>query len=179
MARRGKRSDGFTLVETLFAVAIVVTALLATVGSIVTSMRLTRTVNERETATRAMIGKLAQVGATQFDLIVTSFDSDKTNDPGGAGAAPGADFDVDGMKATKNSATGHVGSVVFPLVGGQLREDAVIPELGMPRDLNGDGVIDGADHKNDYQLLPVLVRVDWAGVDGNSNVKICKLLSNK
>jgi hypothetical protein len=58
---------------------------------------------------------------------------------------------------------GLVGEVVFPIdpLTGALREDLDLPQLGMPRDLNGDLVIDGADRADDYILLPVLVRLRW------------------
>ena len=45
----------------------------------------------------------------------------------------------------------------------ELREDYHDPELGLPRDLNGDSIIDAEDHAEDYILLPVLIRVEWAG----------------
>ena len=41
---------------------------------------------------------------------------------------------------------------------GILREDVAIPAMGMPRDLDGDNVVDGVDHKGDYRMLPVIVR---------------------
>ena len=53
------------------------------------------------------------------------------------------------------------GEILFPLIATELREDLVDEELDMPLDLNMDGVIDAADHANDYVLLPVLVRIEW------------------
>lgn len=44
----------------------------------------------------------------------------------------------------------------------ELREDTVDPNLGMPRDLNGDGVIDGLNHASDYVILPVRIEVKWS-----------------
>lgn len=49
---------------------------------------------------------------------------------------------------------------------GALREDCVYPELGMPRDLNGDSIIDGEDHADDYYILPVHIVLEWAGGNG-------------
>jgi hypothetical protein len=45
--------------------------------------------------------------------------------------------------------------------GSELREDADTPLYGLPADLNGDGVIDGAAHDGDYRALPVVVRFRW------------------
>jgi hypothetical protein len=33
----------------------------------------------------------------------------------------------------------------------------------MPRDLNGDNIIDGEDHADDYLVLPVRIRIQWIG----------------
>jgi hypothetical protein len=42
-----------------------------------------------------------------------------------------------------------------------LREDAVLPEFGLPFDLNGDGTLDALDHGADYMALPFTVRLRW------------------
>jgi hypothetical protein len=39
-------------------------------------------------------------------------------------------------------------------------------EIGMPRDLNGDNVVDDADVSDGARLLPVIVTVEWTGVSG-------------
>jgi len=44
-----------------------------------------------------------------------------------------------------------------------LREDYVDAKLGMPRDLNGDSLIDDLDHSGDYVVLPVHVQIRWRG----------------
>jgi hypothetical protein len=73
------------------------------------------------------------------------------------------------LSALDGDADGLPGEVIFPAVAGaagQLREDAAMPELGMPRDLNGDGAVDANDHALDYTLLPVIVRVRWRTASG-------------
>jgi hypothetical protein len=47
-----------------------------------------------------------------------------------------------------------------------LREDYVDPRFGMPRDLNGDSLIDDLDHATDYIVLPVHVQIRWRGSFG-------------
>ncbi len=42
-----------------------------------------------------------------------------------------------------------------------LREDQVAPRYGLPADLNGDGVVDGAARDDDYRALPIVVRLRW------------------
>ena len=39
--------------------------------------------------------------------------------------------------------------------------------LGMPRDLNADSALDGNDHAGDYTILPVRVRIEWTGINGD------------
>ncbi|MEM7309307.1 MAG: type II secretion system protein [Planctomycetota bacterium] len=44
-----------------------------------------------------------------------------------------------------------------------LREDFVDTRMGMPRDLNGDSIVDDYDHAEDYTLLPIHVEIEWRG----------------
>ena len=69
-------------------------------------------------------------------------------------------------------------TIQFPCAEGStiLREDRVDPLLGMPRDLNGDGVIDAEDHADDYRILPVRIRVDWSDSSGARSFAICTTL---
>ena len=39
-------------------------------------------------------------------------------------------------------------------------------ELGMPRDLDGDGQADNGDVTTGARILPVIVRTRWKGVSG-------------
>jgi hypothetical protein len=59
----------------------------------------------------------------------------------------------------------------------ELREDVVDAGLGMPRDLNLDGVIDALDHSGDYRILPVRVLVEWTGMSGNRTHRLETVLS--
>jgi prepilin-type N-terminal cleavage/methylation domain-containing protein len=47
-----------------------------------------------------------------------------------------------------------------------LREDFQDKRMGLPRDLNGDSLIDDCDHSQDYIILPVHVEVVWRGQFG-------------
>lgn len=48
----------------------------------------------------------------------------------------------------------------------ELREDVEDFALGMPRDLNGDYIVDAEDHAEDYARIPVCIRVRWQGPSG-------------
>jgi len=41
--------------------------------------------------------------------------------------------------------------------------------LGMPRDLDGDTLVDAANHATNYRILPVHLRVEWKGVAGDAS----------
>jgi hypothetical protein len=51
----------------------------------------------------------------------------------------------------------------LPELDGLLRENAELPILGLPRDLNGDLIVDSSDHAADYLVLPAIVRIEWRG----------------
>jgi len=59
-----------------------------------------------------------------------------------------------------------------------LREDVELPALGMPRDLNGDNLVDSEDHRGDYVLLPVCVRIRWTGRTGPQELRITTMLTD-
>lgn len=109
-----------------------------------------------------------------FDRIIASFDEDPFNDPGGPGTAPGATFAVPGLEADPADPDGAPGEVVLPVVNLgtdiaprlEVREDATDDRLGLPRDLNGDAIIDDLDHSADRIIIPVLVSVRWRGHNG-------------
>ena len=82
-----------------------------------------------------------------------------------------------------DSPDGMHGEVFFPtigdpLVGVQLREDLVDDDLGMPRDLSGDSIIDDQDHAGDYFVLPVMIRVRWQGKSGAQEYALYSAISD-
>lgn len=50
-----------------------------------------------------------------------------------------------------------------PTAGGPsvFREDLHLANLGLPADVNGDGMIDDQDHADDYRVIPVHVTLRW------------------
>lgn len=140
--------------------------LTAYVQAIVSASISNRVTQESAMATRAARSAMEVLKGTEFSEAFASFNRLEADDPGGAGTALGGLFAVEGLDPTADDADGFVGEIVFPVdpaAPGVLREDLDLPELGMPRDLNGDGVVDGADHSGDYRILPVLVRLEWRG----------------
>ncbi len=59
----------------------------------------------------------------------------------------------------------------------ELREDYQDEELSLPRDLNGDSILDSLDHSDDYILLPILIRVKWQGRYGPRVYEVYTMLA--
>lgn len=172
-ARRARAA--FSLLEVVIAIVVLLVAALGVSKAILASGRAEQMTRESDLATQAARRVLESIQAEAFAEAFRRYNSDPNDDPGGAGTAPGAAFNVAGLTAAEGDADGICGEVVFPSIAGApgaLREDAVDGGLGMPHDLNGDGVIDAADHAGDYKLLPVRVRVRWRSAIGTGTAEL-------
>lgn len=182
--RLGRRSSGFTMIELLLVVSVLVIAFLALSQSLVASMALTRVNRESALATDALRQTVEVLqGVEEFGSVFRLYNADPGDDPG-PGPAPGAGFAVAGLEPVEGDADGLVGEIVFPSVdvgtGLELHEDLDLPELGMPRDLNGDGDdVDAIGPTEEYRLLPVLVRVRWMGASGERAAEVRTLLADR
>ncbi len=117
--------------------------------------------SETAFASDALRATVESMRAENFEEIYARYNSNPADDPSGPGTAPGSNFAVEGLTAAPSDVDGFVGEVDFPEREGKLREDVNDATLAMPRDLNGDGVIDSLDHHADYRILPVHLRVTW------------------
>jgi len=120
-----------------------------------------------------------------FRQLVALYNEDPLDDPSGPGTAPGINFLVNELSPLEADADGFVGRVSIPMFNAgtviapdwQLREDLDIPALGLPRDLNGDSVVDDQDHSGDFTVLPVEVQIEWQSRFGPRSVRIHTLFS--
>jgi len=175
MTRRPSRA-GISLLDVLVAMTVLVVAIAGLASSLVSTLRLSRVNEETALADDAARALAARIRGSDFRDIFALYNATPVDDPL-ATPAPGPDFDVPGLDARTNDADGFVGRVLFPVGPGEtLREDAVDASLGMPRDLDGDGVVDAADHSGDYVLLPVTIRLDWRGPAGKRFLELDLLL---
>jgi hypothetical protein len=70
-----------------------------------------------------------------------------------------------------NPQAGHATVGTLQVIIDETAADADIGfELGMPRDLDSDGLIDNTDVSSTARILPVIVRAQWNGVSGNVQI---------
>lgn len=180
---RRRARAGFSLVEVSVATCVMVVALSALVSSLVASSGMHRVSSETAIAQRAAVQLLEQMQGAPFEQIYRAYNASAADDGGLTIAPPGANFAVAGLDALPGDADGMCGEVQFPDVDvagvPQLREDAVDGDLGMPRDVDLDGVVDVADHSTDYVLLPVRILVRWRGVSGVRELELESVLCER
>ena len=173
---------GFTLLELAFAITILVIGLAGISTAMLGAARAGTRARETDRASQAARAILERIQAEAFAQAFRSFNGNAADDPSGAGTAPGANFAVTGLRPAPGDTDGMPGEITFPAptaTSNELRENVTNAELGMPRDLNGDGAVDGSNHATDYKLLPVRVRVHWQGADGATcNVTLKTMLAN-
>jgi|RhiMethySRZTD1v2_1073278.scaffolds.fasta_scaffold449088_2 prepilin-type N-terminal cleavage/methylation domain-containing protein len=158
-ARRSRSREASSLIEVM-----VVLAILSIAGAMFTQ---TMTVSRRLDPVGAQTSIAAEGARTQLEKmhnhpfrdVFRLYNDDPSDDPGGPGTAPGDRFQVEGLDPV--SREGFVGQVLFATVDHQVRENVADTDLCLPRDLNGDGAIDGLDHSADCIILPFRVRLTW------------------
>ena len=178
---RAHSRSGMTLLELMVAFSILFLAVLGFTKVIVFSSTTTGGQREVSIAREAARQTIEMLQAENFEDIFALYNDNPLDDPGGA-TAPGSTIDVPELNSPTD-APGPVGRISFPTIedavaGLQLREDVQNATLGMPRDLNGDGAVDSLDHADDYALLPVVIRFEWEGKGGRSNLEIKTLLAD-
>jgi hypothetical protein len=159
------------------AVAVMIIGVSALASTVVTGSALNQVSRESEIARKAIETTIDAMRSTPFTSVFATYNGDASDDPDGPGTAPGATFAVPGLTPVAGAPGGVAGLIIFPSNGPALSENAPDAALGMPRDLNLDGVVDGANHATDYMILPVRVRVRWMGKAGPHTVELQTQLS--
>jgi hypothetical protein len=166
-----------TLVELVVSITVLTFAICAATSTVITTGSLNQLNHETEIARRAAEDEIEVLRNANFLTVFATYDADPSDDPGGAGTAPGNMFSVPGLTARAGAPGGKAGRIYFPSTGPALRENVVDATLGMPRDLNADGAIDAGNHFADYVVLPVRVRIEWTGKSGPRALELTTLLS--
>ena len=163
-------AGGFSLVELMVVFTIMTIALSMFSRTLTSASKLDPLSRERSLAAEAAKNVAETMYGYDFSEIFVSFNADGSDDPGGAGTAHGNTFTVDGLEAI--SKTEPVGQIIFCDTEGVIREDAEIEEFGLPRDLNGDGIVDKGDHTSDCIILPYKILVQWKSRHGNRKFEL-------
>jgi prepilin-type N-terminal cleavage/methylation domain-containing protein len=164
MSRRPR--SGFTLVELMLVMTILAVALVAMGDTVLTVNRLGPVNEEGARALEAGRGMVETLRGTTFAEVYARYNDDPADDPDGPNTAPGKHFVVPRLSPRQDDPDGFVGEILLPGTTATLREDVDDVDLGLPRDLNGDGLVDVLDHATDYGILPVIVRLEWSGTSG-------------
>ncbi len=170
-ARRG----GLTLVEVMIALTVISVAVYMLSSTITAAMMHSSARKERTLAVESAMNTLEHMRAAPFKDLFVLYNDNPDDDPDGPGTAPGSTFNTPGL--TPRNGTRAVGFIMLPVLEGDLRENLNIPELSLPRDLNGDLVIDGLDHAEDYTVLPIQVLVEWTGSSSEGHLLISSMFS--
>jgi len=133
---------------------------------------------ERGIAVEAARGVVEDMHNWTFGAIYLMYNDDPADDPDGPGTAPGKHFAVEGLRPMADDPDGFVGEICMPAESGPLLENVVDADLGMPRDLNGDILIDDEDHSGDHIILPVRIVLRWDGVGGERVITMDTLLAD-
>lgn len=167
-ATERQRDDGFSLVEVMISLSIVAIALGLLVSSMLALTHSRRQANERHQVATVMsraLETLESLGPTNA-WVGYAPALDGTPFPAAGGGAAEA-FDILGLQDS-DGAGGATVSVSF--VVDETEND---PELGMPRDLDGDGEISNtnvaaqdSDGKVVATILPVRLSANWRSFNG-------------
>ncbi len=170
---------GFSLLEILLTLVIFGITMAGLTSSQLASLALSRSNRELSSATAAAQAVLEALrDEDDFAQVYARWNGSTGDDPLG-GLVPGNAFDVVGLEPQPDDPDGRVGEVLFPGDGFVLLENAQDRGLGLPRDLDLDGNIDGTDKAASYRVLPVLVRVRWNGPAGRQQVQLTGTLTRR
>ncbi len=175
-ARRGAR--GLTLVELSVAIAVLTVCVYMLSQTVLATIAQAPAKRERAEAMEAVRSVIERMRNEDFADVFALYNADPSDDPGGPATAPGNLFAVPGFDLQPGDPDGFVGEIVLPADGPVLREDADVPELGLPRDLSGDGAVDEFDHALDHIVLPVLVRMEWQSRLGPRRIEVHTMFSD-
>lgn len=172
------------MLELSVAMVLLILAIGGLSGVLVAASKLNQSNRETALALSASRQAIELLQAEPFGQVFARFNTDPGDDPGVAGSGPGPNFAVPGLAPWNADPDGFVGEFIFPVAAGaggavELREDVADPALGMPRDLDGDGVVGNEDCAGEYLLLPVRVRLRWRGVTGERELTVETFLGGR
>jgi hypothetical protein len=172
---RARAQAGFALVDTMIAATVLLIATLGNAAGVFNSHNLNRTTSETGVATETLqrfverlrgdpdwtglYARLRPLTAESVDDASLSRLSGDTR----LLTYPATTYFSDFVSPSRLGTVTFLVQVPSTTVDttSALRESTVAPRYGLPYDLNGDGVIDGAVRDADYRALPVVVHMRW------------------
>jgi hypothetical protein len=174
VSRKRARRAGFSLVDVSIATLVMALGMGTLVGSVFASMRREQENEETAAASQVLRALLERLNAMELGELYATYNSDPLDDTPRSEEHRQA-LVVDHPLLCAGGKPPVV-EILLPCEGGMLREDGVAPELGLPRDLDGDGRVDAEDHARDLRLLPVAVRLAWDTGSGPHVLEMATLL---
>lgn len=174
MSRKRKTNGGFSLIEVVLSVSLFAMAAGAASSAFLGSSALSRSNLETAVAVDAAQSAVDAMRSVEFGQVFALFNG--TEADGQHPDWPAEGFDVPGLQARPEDPDGRVGRIEFPGDGVRVFENIADRDLGLPRDLDGDGGIDQDDHAGDYRVLPVRVWIEWTGHSGDRSMSFVTTL---
>jgi len=162
---RTRIRSGFTLIELAIATSILMIGLTAIVSATSKMHSLRKLTRERALAQNAMRSVAERIHARSFGLSNTAPDQwgNQLVLTYGPSGSVGSTFGVRGLAPIRGAAS--VGTIRV-LTDETVNDDGLGYELGLPRDLNGDGDADDTNVTSSARILPIVLEVRWRGQAG-------------
>lgn len=166
--KRGK-DDGFTVVEMALATTMLMVGIMAISAATLRMHQLGRQNRERTIAHNAMTQMGERLNsASAIAALTPSTWADTVIDAYSEGGAIGNLFTVTGLSPIEGEE--EPGFITF-ITDETLTDAELGVEMGMPRDLNGDGDATDNDVTDSVELLPAIITISWAVRGADMSIK--------
>jgi len=149
------RCAGFTLLEVMITLVVFIVAFGGLSALLVLNVQSISQVRERSLVVHSLRETAEKVRSAPFKEIVLDYQS--------------YPFAIGEINAT--------GTVQLFLNETEVSQDSQV--LGLPRDLDGDGLVQSTDVSATYTLLPVKIEVSWTAQNGPETEALYMLLSQE
>jgi len=157
-SHRTRGDAGLSLLELMISMGVFAMVLLLIMASVVVTEEVRRFASEKDMARESMENELARLQSLGFQGII--------DEVAALGAGMTVAFAVPGLDR------GAIPSGQVDILLNETVTDADLGmELGMPRDLDGDGFVDNIDTSATATLLPLVATVTWTGVAGTNSLR--------
>ena len=150
-------SDGFTLIEVMIGLVLLIVGMVGLVTLLVVSERSHSLSSELAVANNEIRGLAERIRSLPFDTIATTYTTFPT-------------YTVPGL-------TDGVATVTVFTDETMNAGDATM--LGMPRDLDGDGVAGSVNVAATYLLLPIKLEISWTAQNRRETQSLYLLISEE